>query len=314
MKRITILGGCGFIGTNLIAHFLWQNCHIRVFGRGTLPHSLHSKISYYPGEFTDFDLLNSAVDGADIVFHLIGATNPVTAEKDKLHDLKQNIDPTLRLLDLGISGAYKKIIFLSSGGTVYGVQGATPILEDSSQWPISTYGVSKVAIERYLHSYHHLHGLDYRIARVSNPFGEHQFARKGQGVVATLIDCALSGKPFQMVGDGSVVRDYIYVGDVVEALHDMVTYTGTHRVFNIGSGLGHSLLDMIQLVESTTGHRVEINRLPARPIDVPINVLDITRAKNELGWLAKTPMIEAMRRTVAWVNSMTPGTQIQGKV
>jgi UDP-glucose 4-epimerase len=186
---------------------------------------------------------------------------------------------------------------------VYGIQGTTPIPEDSSQWPISTYGVSKVAIERYLHLYHHLHGLDYRVARVSNPFGEHQFARKGQGVVAALIDCALSGKPFPMVGDGSVVRDYIYVGDVVEALHHMVAYTRTQRVFNIGSGLGHSLLDMIQLVESAADRRIDVNRLPARPIDVPINVLDITRAKNELRWSPKTSMIEAMKRTVAWASS-----------
>lgn len=290
------------------------NCQIRVFGRGSLPPSVQSKVVYFSGEFTDLDLLKTAVDGADVVFHLIGSTNPVTAEKDKLHDLKQNIEPTLRLLDLGASGAYKQIIFLSSGGTVYGVQDASPIHEDSSQWPISTYGVSKVSIERYLHLYHHIHGLDYRIARVSNPFGEHQYAHKGQGVVAALIDCALLNKPFQMVGDGSVVRDYIYVGDVVDALLAMATYTGTHRVFNIGRGIGHSLLDIIKAVESATSRRIDINRLPARPIDVPVNVLDITRAQNALGWTPKTPMTEAMRRTVAWATSMNSGSQIQGKV
>jgi UDP-glucose 4-epimerase len=314
MLTVCILGGSGFIGTNLIKHLSMLNCQIRIFGRGSLPPSFQSKVVYFSGEFTDLDLLKTAVDGADVVFHLIGSTNPVTAEKDKLHDLKQNIEPTLRLLDLGVSGAYKQIIFLSSGGTVYGVQDASPIHEDSSQWPISTYGVSKVSIERYLHLYHHIHGLDYRIARVSNPFGEHQFARKGQGVVAALIDCALSGKPFQMVGDGSVVRDYIYVEDLVDALRGMLTYNGIHRVFNIGSGIGHNLLDIIQLVECATGRIIDINRLPARPIDVPVNVLDITRAHNELGWTPKIPMTEAMSRTVAWASSVTSDSKAQGKV
>lgn len=304
MHRITILGGCGFIGTNLIAHFLAQNHQIQVFGRGRLPLSLQSRVVRFNAEFTDFDSLKSAVDGSDTVFHLIGATNPVIAERDKLNDLKHNIIPTLALLDLGVSGAYKQIIFLSSGGTVYGAQGGMPIPEDSSQWPISTYGVSKVAIERYFHLYQHLHGLDYRIARVSNPFGEYQFARNGQGVVAALIDCALSGKPFQMLGDGSVVRDYIYVGDLVKALHEMVNYAGAYRVFNIGSGLGRSLIDMIQIVEYAAGKKIAINRLPSRPIDVPINVLDISRAKSELGWSPETPMIEAMSRSVAWARDV----------
>lgn len=298
--RCCILGGQGFIGTNLTNFLVGAGWTVRVFGRSQPLFTAKDCVEVVTGEFSNPIAVKQAIDNCDTVFHLIGATNPVTAENDRIGDLRQNVESTLRLLDLGVSGAFRQIVFLSSGGTVYGVQDATPIQEDSQQWPISTYGVTKVTIERYLHLYNHLHGLDVRIARVSNPFGENQNARKGQGVVAALVDCALSGRDFQMVGDGSVVRDFIYVGDVVEALHALTTYRGRYQVFNIASGVGRSLTQMIELVEDATNRKIGIFRLPSRPMDVAVNVLDIHRAADELGWAPRTSVRTALQRTVAW--------------
>lgn len=301
--RCCILGGGGFIGTNLAKLLARVGWSVRVFGRSSVCSGDVAGVERLIGEFTDAEAVRQAVAGCDIVFHLIGATNPVTAEKNKILDLHQNVECTLRLLDLGVADAFGQIVFLSSGGTVYGIQGSTPIHEDSPQWPISSYGVTKMAIERYLYLYSHLYGLNYKIARVSNPFGEYQHARKGQGVVAALIHCALSGEPFDMVGDGSVIRDYIYIGDVVAALHAMTLYSGEHRIFNVASGIGLSLSQMVGFVECATGHRVEIRHHPGRTIDVPVNILDIGRATAELGWIPQTLFDNALRRTVDWAIS-----------
>ena len=296
-----ILGGGGFIGTNLARFLMNRGCTVRVFGRPSVYAAHVPDAEHRPGEFTDTQAVKEAVEGCDLVFHLIGATNPVTAEGNKILDLRENVENTLKLLDFGVNGAYRRLVFLSSGGTVYGIQKTVPIREDGDQWPISSYGVTKVAIERYLHMYGHLYGLDYRIARVSNPFGEFQLARKGQGVVATLLRCAVQGDTFQIVGDGSVVRDYLYIADTCEALWALARYDGAERIFNIASGEGHSVMDLVTLAEAIAGHPIERRHLPSRPIDVPVNVLDISRAVSELDWRPRTAMKDALALTLAWM-------------
>ena len=299
---VTILGGCGFIGINLVKSLLEQNSKIIIYGRGEIPNDLHGKVLHIRGDFNNFDMLKAAVDGSEFVYHLIGST-PHLAQKDRFFDVKHIIEPTLRLLDLGISGAFKKIIFVSSGGTVYGPQSQVPIHEDSPQWPISSYGVSKVAIEKYLHMYAHAYGLDYKVARLSNPFGEYQYIGKGQGVISTLIECALKDKQFQMVGDGSVIRDYIYISDVINALKKLSLHNGYDRVFNIGSGVGRSILEIVNIVESVTNTKIKINKFPPRNFDVPVNVLDINRAINQLDWEPVSSIEDSINRTARWFKS-----------
>lgn len=299
-----ILGGGGFIGINLARFLKDRGCKVRIFGRPSAYASYVPDAEHQFGEFADVQAVRRAVEGCDIVFHLIGATNPVTAEGNKILDLRENVENTLRLLDFGLNGAYGRLVFLSSGGTVYGIQKATPVQESSEQWPISSYGVTKLTIERYLHMYGYLHSLDYRIARVSNPFGEFQISRKGQGVIGTLLRCVVQGETFKIVGDGSVVRDYLYIADTCEALWALACYQGAERIFNVASGIGHSVMDLVGLVEEIAGHPVERSHLPSRPIDVPINILDVSRAARELDWRPRTAMKDALALTLAWVRNV----------
>ena len=158
-----------------------------------------------------------------------------------------------------------------------------------------------MTLERYLHVYHHVHGLGYAVARVSNPFGPHQRHGTGQGVVAALLHCAITRSPFTISGDGSVVRDYFHVHDLVEALVRLAQHEGAEQVFNIGSGVGTSLNAMVELVEAATARPIECIYRPGRAIDAPVNVLDIGRAGRELGWRAETPLEVGLAQTFDWM-------------
>ncbi|MEQ8818439.1 MAG: NAD-dependent epimerase/dehydratase family protein [Thalassobaculum sp.] len=298
-----IIGGGGFIGLNLARHLSASGGFVRTYGRpcpfrADLPVGDHRV-----GEFDDTGRLAAAVEGCDVVYHLIGPTSLPDAERLETGQRDTVLRQTLRLLDLARRGAFRRLVFLSSGGTVYGVTDGRPVAEDAPQWPICSYGVGKLAIERHLHVHHVLHGLDYRIARVSNPFGPYQRRAKGQGVVAALIEHGLRGTTFPLLGDGRIVRDYVPVGDVVVALRRLGDYDGEARVFNIGSGTGRSLTDMIGLVEQTIGRPIAVDRRAGRALDVPVNVLDIGRARSQLGWSPEVPLEDGLRLTADWVRA-----------
>ncbi|HET9404478.1 MAG TPA: NAD-dependent epimerase/dehydratase family protein, partial [Burkholderiales bacterium] len=167
--------------------------------------------------------------------------------------------------------------------------------------PICSYGIHKLAIEKHLHLNWLLHGLDYCILRISNAYGERQRTDTAQGTVPVFLDRALRGKPIQIWGDGSVVRDYIYVGDIVEALLLAPAYEGAQKIFNIGSGTGVSLNQLIKEIGWVTGRGLSVEYTPARSFDVPANVLDTSLAQRFLGWKARTPLRDGLRRTYDWM-------------
>lgn len=305
MRRCCILGGGGFIGINLANHLVRTGWQVTSYGRQPAPGAHAAEVRHLTGEFADAPVRLSAIDGFDIVFHLVGST-PARSESDRVADLDGSVAQTLRLLDAGVAGAFGKIVFISSGGTVYGLPERVPIPETARQWPTCSYGVSKLAVERYLSVYQRLYGLGYGIARVSNPFGPHQQRRTGQGVIAALLHCALSGEPFTIVGDGTVVRDYFYVEDLVAGLASLADYLGDDGVYNLGSGIGTSLNALITLVERVTGQTIERRFQPGRAIDVPVNVLDVRRAATDLDWRAETPLETGLARTFDWMAARTP--------
>ncbi|WP_174296821.1 NAD-dependent epimerase/dehydratase family protein [Sphingomonas bacterium] len=303
MRRCCIVGGGGFIGVNLANHLVRADWRVTSYGRPPPLGAHDAEVRHVPGEFTDRPALLAAIEGCDAVFHLVGST-PARAEADRVGDVEANVVNTLHLLDAGVAGSFGRIVFVSSGGTVYGSPGQIPIPETAHQWPTCSYGVSKMTIERYLGVYQHLHGLRYGIARVSNPFGPHQRYGTGQGAVAALLHCTLTGEPFTIRGDGTVMRDYFYVEDLAGALAGLAVHEGSGRVFNIGSGVGTSLNALVTLVEGVTGRTIERRHQPGRAIDVPVNVLDVHRAAEELGWRARTPLRIGLARTFDWMSTV----------
>ena len=254
------------------------------------------------GEFMDRSALARAVEGAELVFHLLGSSTPNSSNRDPAADLTSCGVASLHLLEICRKEAVRKILFASSGGTVYGIPRSVPIPEDAPTDPISAYGVSKLAVEKYLHLYRHLHGMDYAVLRIANPFGPYQRPGRGQGVVAALIQAILDGRPVEVWGDGQVVRDFIFIEDAVAAMLLAAAYTGPHRVLNIGSGVGRSILGVIDSIGVALGiASVPREHRPGRATDVPVNVLDIGLISRELSWKPATAWPDALRRTAEWL-------------
>ncbi|MCF8143853.1 MAG: NAD-dependent epimerase/dehydratase family protein [Deltaproteobacteria bacterium] len=304
-----VLGGAGFIGRHLCATLSAAGHRVRAFDlppKGSAQKwPVVGGVDWVPGNFTKAGSLDGLLDDVEVVFHLIGTTLPATSNEDMMHDLQSNVAATLRLLDLIVSQTKPpRVIFISSGGTVYGIPRTTPITEDHPTNPICAYGVSKLTIEKYLCVYNHLYDLEYCILRLSNVYGTNQSLTRNQGVIPIFLFRALNRLPLKLWGDGNVVRDYLYIGDLCEALLATMEYRGPERIFNIGSGQGHSLNNLIQIISKTVGHDVECVSLPGRVWDVPQNILDPGQANRELGWSAKTPLAKGIASLLPWLKSL----------
>jgi UDP-glucose 4-epimerase len=306
-----VIGAGGFIGSHL-CHALAQS-GARVHGFGRRPKYADSlpQIRWTTGEFNDRAALALAVDGAELVFHLLGGTNPEVSNKDPIADLQVNTLASVQLLELCRVAQVRRFVFVSSGGTVYGVPAGVPILETAPTDPISAYGINKLMVEKYLRLYQHLHGLSSISLRVANPFGPFQSPYRRQGVVAALIETYLAGRPVELWGDGKIVRDFIFAGDLAQAILRAALYQGPHQVMNIGSGVGRSVLDVVQSVSVALGlPQPQVIHKPGRQGDVPANVLDIGRAREALDWEPQTDWIAGLRLTADWIGAAHPHTRL----
>ncbi len=281
-RTIAVFGANGFIGTHLCPNILEHGAQIHAFDRDS---SLPVKGSKnFSGDFRKTSDIENAIQGCDAIVHLIHSTLPVSSNKSPINDAADNILPSITLLDLAVKHNIKKIIYVSSGGTVYGKQMQWPILESANTYPNCAYAISKLAIEHYFSLYHHLHGLDYTVLRVANPYGPFQATHKGNGVITTFIEGYLNNRPLEIWGNGLAVRDYIHVKDVTHAIVKALHYSGSHKCFNIGSGTGKSILNIISVLEDVIGYSIAKNFFENCTPDIPQNVLNNHLAHQELGW------------------------------
>jgi len=228
--RCLVLGAGGFLGGNLCHALLDRGALVSGFGRSPPPQALrHPDIAYAVGDMAHPDTLLEAVKGQEIVFHLASSSLPESSNRDPAADLAAGLAANLRLLQICRASGTRKVIFASSGGTVYGMTKSVPIPEDAPTNPISAYGITKLATEKYLRLFHYLHGLDFHALRISNPYGPGQSPFRRQGLVAILLERLLTGKPIEIWGDGEVVRDFVHVNDVVEAFLTAAVYDGPTR-------------------------------------------------------------------------------------
>jgi UDP-glucose 4-epimerase len=295
-----VLGGGGFLGINLCRQLVKNGYRVRAFGRRSPPAETLDGVEWFQGDFSDAAALAAAIETFDVVYHLIHGATPQSANLDMVGDVQKNVVSSLALLEVCRKLGVSRVVFASSGGTIYGRSEQIPTPETAATEPISAYGISKLAIEKYLALNHHLHRLDYKIVRVTNPYGPFQTALKNQGVIASILSHSFRNEEIEIWGDGSVVRDFIYVDDVVEALIAVANDQGSARIFNIGSGEGHSLRQLIALIEDLLGKELNIQWRPARVVDVPISILAIDRARDELGWAPKNTFREGLEKTIAW--------------
>lgn len=306
MSSCLVLGGAGFIGSHLAEALAREGHRVKVFDRphvDRLPLFSRQGFEIFTGDFLNPQALAPALRGTEVVYHLVSTTLPKTSNDNPLYDIESNVLGSLRLLALCREHGVRKVVFVSSGGTVYGLPRAVPLDEGHPTEPICSYGIHKLAVEKYLHLAHRLHGLDYCILRPANLYGPRQRLDIAQGAVAVFLDRALRDQPIQIWGDGSVVRDYVYVGDAVDAIVKAARFEGEPRIFNLGSGVGASLNQLVGEIRQLLGRPVRVEYTEARAVDVPVSVLDCTLARRHLGWSAGTSLAEGLKRTCEWLRA-----------
>lgn len=263
------------------------------------------RITWSSAPFSDYSALARAVADQEIVFHLLGSSIPESSNSDPAEDLMGNVFPTIKLLSLCHAAHVRKIVFASSGGTVYGIPTIVPTPETAPTDPISAYGINKLAVEKYLALYHHLFGLDYHILRIANPYGPGQSPFKKQGVVASILYRAITGEPFEIWGTGSVTRDFIHVDDVSLAFVHAMRYTGAHRIMNVGSGRGITINQVIDDVRGVLApHEVRVTRKPGRAADVPISILDTELIRAATSWRPQVAWLDGLAQTAVWMRKV----------
>lgn len=303
--KIAIFGGGGFIGSAIADRLLQEGHQLRIFERPRVTayreFSESAKVEWVAGDLMSAHDVSKAVEEMDVILHLVSTTLPKTSHDDPIYDVQSNLMASLQLLNAMVSKHVRRIIFISSGGTVYGVPKYLPLDEHHPTDPLVSYGVTKLAIEKYMLMYQTLHGIKATILRVANPFGPRQRVESAQGALGVFLSKAINNQPIEIWGDGSVVRDYLYISDVAEAFANAVKYEGPYSVFNIGSGVGTSLNEMVTLLERVLGREVVRYYRPSRPFDVPVSVLSNALARQELRWAPKVALEEGIVKTADWM-------------
>jgi UDP-glucose 4-epimerase len=303
--KCLVLGGGGFIGSHIVEELHAAGHDIRILERPRVPRfrEFASRVEWVEGDFQSASVVHDAVDGIDAVFHLVSTTLPKSSNDDPIFDLESNVVATLRMLEFARDARVRKIIFISSGGTVYGTPASLPIPETHPTEPRVAYGIAKLAIEKYLALFQRLHGMDYTVLRVANPYGKRQRVETAQGAVAAFIDRVLRDQPIEIWGDGTITRDYVHVADVARAFLHALDYDGDVHIFNVASGRGRTLNELVALLEDVMGRRIAVRYMPGRPFDVPSNVLAIDRARDVLGWMPQVDFEAGLRETFAWARA-----------
>lgn len=299
-----LVGGGGFIGAHLVPLLLASGRRVTVIGRSAQPRiALPNGVRYVAGDFADSETIRQLLSTHAEVVHLAYATVPNTSYDNPLGDLLENLPPTVQLFSLAAEYGLR-LVLVSSGGTVYGESRALPIAEDHPAHPISPYGVTKLTLEKYARLYFATRGLDVVCMRPANAYGEGQRPFVGQGFIATAMASALRGEPVRVFGAHGTVRDYIHVHDIATGILAALEQGEAGAVYNLGSGIGRSNLDVVEAMVPLLGEigcTVRTTHEPERPFDVRANVLDSGRLTARTGWHPSVDFADGLRRTRNWL-------------
>lgn len=303
-----VLGGGGVIGRRLCQKIAESSVGLVATTRRLENAPLHRGVRWRALDLATFVGWDELLDGVSTVYHLAWSTIPSSASLDPARDILENVVGSVRLLEAARRNPGIRIVFASSGGAVYGAPEQLPVAETHPTHPLSAYGISKLMVEHYLEKFRQLYGVDGIALRIGNCYGPAQTELRGIGAVTLFARAALRGEPVKLFGTGDRVRDYLHVDDVVRALLAAGQVHNVPGPVNIGSGIGHSLRDLIAKVEAAVGRRIAIEGIAARPFDVPASVLDVRRARERLGW---APVIDLDLGIEMLVNELKTEADVQ---
>ena len=300
MTHTVVIGGGGFLGLPLLHRLVASGRKVTVLGRRAHPQTdLPKSCTYVAGNYGNRNVLKEVLRPGCEVIDLAYSTVPQTSFQDPVFDLLSNLPASVGLLQEAAALGVAKVLFVSSGGTVYGPASRLPIDEDHPTEPISPYGITKLTIEKYARMFSKNAGLQVVIARPANAYGETQRHGTGQGFIAAAVHAALNGLPVQVFGGEGAIRDYVHMEDVALGLLAVLEHGVNGQCYNIGTGVGSSNRKVIELIEqqaSALNCRIKIDDRPARSFDVLSNVLDSSKLSRVSGWSPRISLPEGIQR------------------
>jgi len=312
MSKHLVLGAGGFIGQHLVRRLADNGAdEIVAFDRFSRlregapgPFDDLSNVSYVLGDFLNRDEIDSALNEVDYVFHLVSTTTPAASNADPFIDIDTNVRGSVELFELCVKHNVKKVIFPSSGGTVYGDVQPQTIGEKIAPQPRSPYGIGKLTIEHFLRFFKSSAGLDYIVYRIANPYGPGQNIYGKQGVIPIFMHKFLVREPVTIYGDGSMVRDYVYIDDLVSMIINSYAKPSNFNEYNLGCGKGESVNTIYEAIARHTGYHVGKKFLEIPATFVQKSILDISRYEQEFDTFTFTTLDEGLERTWAYVKEL----------
>lgn len=299
-KNILLLGGTGFVGRKLVTWLSQRGHTLSVISRSTRQTPFTPDIAYFSCSLEHRETLRRLLPTTDVVIHLASASTPATSTLDPTFEALHNVMPTARFLEIFAEYPATKLIYLSSGGAIYGDNPNPIVDENQASMPLSYYGAGKASIEALLHAFCHQTGRSATILRPSNFYGPGQPVRPGFGIIPTLISRALNNQTIEIWGDGNTIRDYLHIDDftlIIEKLINQDSAIPDCKIYNAGTGTGTTVNQLCDLIENLNGRPLQRTYHTIRKVDVKRIVLDNQRIKAALDWEPTIDLLSGLEET-----------------
>lgn len=300
-----ILGGNGFIGSYIVDEVLAKGHNVTVLDIG--PEKYREPlpgVKYIFGNIDNHQLLKETFLNKDILIHSVSTTSPFSSNQNIEYDIQSNLINAINIFKIAAVSKVKRIVYLSSGGAIYGEPTSIPITENHDTNPISSYGITKLAIEKYLKYFSLNFDIEYNIIRPSNPYGPRQNPFSNQGVISVFLGKVLRGETIEIWGDGNIAKDYIFISDLASAIYNASISKKVSEIYNIGSSTFISLNDIIDVIKKVTGKNIEVKHINSNKFDVQKVCLDIEKAKKDLLFEQKIELLDGISETWNFVKNI----------